>query len=279
MSTALAPEQRADAWSAVAEAYHRFSHEVTRPFAEDAARLVRMGAGTRVLDIAAGTGNFAFAAARRGARVLATDFAPGMIARLQQEARAEGLAVETAVMDGQALELPDRTFDVVASIFGLLFFPDPDRGIHEMLRVLLPGGRALISTWAPPPGGEMSRLMGLAMAAAVSDPPPAAAPPGPPPWARLGDAEALRTRLLANGFANAYVVELRHVWVFDELRQFTETMPRAAPPAVALFATLPSAQRAAFVRAIEDDFRARQGDGPYALTHEAMIAVATAPVR
>lgn len=278
MSTTLAPEQRADAWSAVAEAYHRFSHEVTRPFAEDAARLVRMGAGTRVLDVAAGTGNFAFAAARRGARVLATDFAPGMIARLEGEARAARLPVETAVMDGQALDLPDHSFDVVGSIFGLLFFPNPDKGIHEMLRVLVPGGRALISTWAPPPRGEMSRLMGLAMAAALPDP-PAAAPSGPPPWARLGDAEALRTRLLDNGFANAHVVELRHVWVFDELAQFTETMPRAAPPAVALFATLTSTQRGAFVRAIEDDFRARQGDGPYALTHEAMIAVATAPAR
>ncbi|HKN65152.1 MAG TPA: class I SAM-dependent methyltransferase [Gemmatimonadaceae bacterium] len=279
MPTAIPPEQRADAWSAVAEAYHRFSQQVTRPFAEDAARLVRMGAGTRVLDVAAGTGNFAFAAARSGARVLATDFAPGMITRLSEEARAEGVAVETAVMDGQALELPDHSFDVVGSIFGLLFFPDPDKGIQEMLRVVVPGGRALISTWAPPPRGEMSRLMGLALAAAVPDAPPVATPPGPPPWARLGDAEALRTRILANGFANAHVVELRHVWVFDELRQFTETMPRAAPQAVAMFATLTSAQRSAFVHAIDDDFRARQGDGPYALTHEALIAVATAPGR
>ena len=118
--------------------------------------------------------------------------------------------------------------------------------------------------------------MGLAMAAAMPNAPPPASPPPPPPWARLGDADALRARLLANGFANAYVVELRHVWVFDELKEFTGTMPQAAPPAVAMFEAMTPAQRTAFVSAIEEDFRARQGDGPYALTHEAMIAVGTA---
>src|SRR5437764_3624940 len=111
MSTTLPPEQRADAWSAVAEPYDRFSQQVTLPFAEDAARLVRIDQATSVLDVAAGTGNFAFAAARRGAHVLATDFAPGMIDRLKERAREERLTVETAVMDGQALELPDRSFD------------------------------------------------------------------------------------------------------------------------------------------------------------------------
>jgi len=273
MSATLTPDQRPDDWSAVAEAYDRFSQQVTLPFAEDAARLVRIGQGTRVLDVAAGTGNFAFAAARRGARVLATDFAPAMIDRLREKARVERLTVETAVMDGQALDLPDRTFDVAASIFGVLFFPDPDKGIRELLRVLVPGGRALIATWAPPPRGEMSRLMALAMAAAMPDAPPPASPPAPPPWARLGDAEGLRGRLLGNGFAHAHVVELRHVLVFDDVEQFTRTMPQAAPPAVAMFESMTPAQRAAFVRAIEEDFRARQGDGPYALTHEAMIAI------
>ena len=276
MPPTRAPDQRPDAWSAVADAYDQFSQQVTLPFAEDAARLVRIGRGRRVLDVAAGTGNFAFAAARRGARVFATDFAPGMIHRLEERARDEGLTLATAVMDGQAFELPDRSFDVAASIFGLLFFPDHDKGIREMLRVLVPGGRALVSTWAPPPRGEMSRIMGLAMAAAMPDAPPAS-PSGPPPWARLGDAEVLRARLLANGFANAYVVELRHVWVFDELERFTKTIPQAAPPTVAMFESMTPAQRDAFVKAIEADFRSRQGDGPYALTHEAMIAVATAP--
>ena len=277
MSTTLPSEQTAESWSAVADAYDCCSQQVTLPFAEDAARLVRIGNGTRVLDVAAGTGNFAFAAARRGARVLATDFAPAMIDRLERKARDERLTVQTAVMNGHALDLPEHSFDVAASIFGLIFFPDHDKGLRELVRVLVPGGRAVVATWAPPPRGEMSRLMGLAMAAATPDAAPSSSPAPPPHWAKLGDANALRGRLLANGFANAHVVELRHVWVFDRLEDFTATMPKAAPQAVTMFESFTPAQRAAFVEAIEADFRARQGGGPYALTHDAMIAVGTAP--
>lgn len=272
------PEQRADLWSSVAGDYDAFSQQVTLSFAEDAARFVRIGVGTRVIDVAAGTGNFAFAAARRGADVLATDFAPAMIELLGARATERGLGarVRAAVMDGQALEVPDASFDVAASIFGLLFFPDHDRGIRELARVLVPGGRAVISTWAPPPRGEMSRLFGIALAKAM--PPAPGAPAAPPPlphWAKLGDAEAFRRRLLENGFARAFVVELRHAWVFDRVEQLTETMPRSAPPAVAMFQSMTEAQRRAFTEAIAADFRVRQGDGPYVLTHEAMIAVAT----
>ena len=117
--------------------------------------------------------------------------------------------------------------------------------------------------------------MGLALAAAMPDAASPASPPPPPHWAKLGDAEALHARVLANGFASAHVVELRHVWVFDTLEELTQTMPRAAPQAVTLFDAMTAAQRAAFTGAVEADFRARQGDGPYALTHEALSAVGT----
>ena len=271
---AALPEQRADAWSATARDYDAFSEQVTLPFAEDAARLVRIGPGTRVLDVAAGTGNFTFAAARRGARVLATDFAATMIELLQRKVRDQGLdaAVDTAIMDGQALDLPDESFDVAASIFGLLFFPDHDRGLRELLRVLVPGGRAVVSTWAPPPRGDMSRILGNAMSKAMPNMP---APSGPPHWAGLGEADAFRNRLITNGFARAHVVEVRHAWVFDHIAAFTETMPKAAPGAVAMFASMTPEQRTTFNDAIADDLRARQGDGPYAITHEALIAVGT----
>lgn len=272
------PEQRADLWSRVAADYDTFSQQVTLSFAEEAARFVELGPGVRVIDVAAGTGNFTFAAARRGAEVLATDFAPAMVELLRARAAEHGFGgrVRTAVMDGQALDVPDASFDVAASIFGLLFFPDHDKGIRELARVLVPGGRAVVSTWAPPPRGEMSRLFGIALAKAMPPAPNApAAPPPLPHWAKLGDAESFRRRFLENGFARAHVVELRHAWVFDRVEQLTETLPRSAPPAVAMFQSMTAEQQRAFSDAIGDDFRARQGDGPYVLTHEAMIVVAT----
>ena len=266
------PDQRPEAWSATAEDYHAFSANVTLPFAEDAARLVPIVANTRVIDVAAGSGNFTFAAARRGARVLATDFAPGMIELLRGQAEKNGVRerVRTAVMDGQNLDVPDASFDVAASIFGVLFFPDQDRGLRELRRVLVPGGRAVVSTWAAPPRGEMSAILGNAMAKAM---PNAPAPTGPPPWAALGEASSFRQRMLDAGFSHAHVVELRHVWVFDTLDTFAGMITRCAPPAVALFAMMTPEQRATFLAAVRADFRARQGDGPYAVTHEALIAV------
>jgi len=267
-------DQRPEAWSATAADYHAFSANVTRPFAEDAARLVPIGPHTRVIDVAAGTGSFTFAAARRGANVLATDFAPGMLELLRAESERNGLTghIRTAVMDGEHLDVPNDSFDVAASIFGVLFFPDQNRGLRELHRVLESGGRAVVSTWAAPPRGEMPAIFGKAMAKAL---PEAPAPSGPPPWAALGEATTFRQRMLDAGFSSAHVVELRHVWVFDTLDVFTGMITRCAPPAVALFATMSEDQRATFIEAVRDDFRMRQREGPYAVTHEALIAVGT----
>jgi SAM-dependent methyltransferase len=268
-------EQRPDAWGAVARDYHAFAGNVTRPFAEDAAQLVPIRAGTRVIDVAAGTGNFTFAAADCGADVLATDFAPGMVEylRAEVERRQLGDLVRVEVMDGQQLDVDDESFDVAASIFGVLFFPDQDKGLRELARVLVPGGRAVVSTWAPPPRGEMGRIMGAAMAKTIPESQGPAGPP--PPWAALGDTDAFRDRLLRNGFSRAHVVELRHVWVFDDLDAFVELMGKCAPPAVATFSSFTPEQRKTFCDTVADDFKSRQGDGPYALTHEAMVAVGT----
>jgi hypothetical protein len=81
--------------------------------------------------------------------------------------------------------------------------------------------------------------------------------------------------MITNGFAKAHVVELRHVWVFDQIEQFTGVLPKIAPPMVAMFDSMHSDQRRIFLDTIANDFRTRQGDGPYAITHEALIAVAT----
>ena len=274
LSSNRPPERQPNAWGDVATDYHAFAGNITRPFAEDAAELVPIRQGTRVIDVAAGTGNFTFAAANRGANVLATDFAPGMTDHLRADVARRGLAdrIRVAVMDGQQLEVDDAAFDVAASIFGVLFFPDPDKGLSELSRVLVPGGRAVVSTWAPPPRGEMGRIMGAAMAKTIPNLPPA---PGSPAWSALGDADAFRERLLNNGFSRAYVVEVRHLWVFDDLHAFVDLMGKSAPQAVALSSSLTPEQRRTFRNAVADDFKSRQGNGPYALTHDGMIAVGT----
>jgi ubiquinone/menaquinone biosynthesis C-methylase UbiE len=267
------PEQSAEAWSGSADAYGTFAEAVTRQFAEDAVRLVRMGPGSRVLDVAAGTGVFTFAAARRGAEVLATDFSAGMIEELGRKCAAQGLStVKTAVMDGQALTVADASFDVVASLFGVMFFPDHDRGLRELLRALVPGGQAVVATWAPPARGELFRVVGGAVSKAIPDMP---APDKPPHWAALGDADDLRRRLLSVGFARAHVVSVTHAWTFESPEWLVEKFPSMSPASAGLFAMMNPSQRETFERALIEDLRARQGDGPFAITNEGLIAVGT----
>ncbi|WP_240334165.1 class I SAM-dependent methyltransferase [Sphingobium estronivorans] len=127
-----------------AQHYEKTAHPFTERYAEAALKRIRLGPDSRVLDVAAGTGALALAAARTGAQVLATDFSPGMVARI---AAAKLPNVEAGVMDGQALALPDGAFDAVFSIFGVIMFPDWRKGLAEMARVTRPGGHGIVATW------------------------------------------------------------------------------------------------------------------------------------
>ncbi len=103
--------------------------------------------GKDIVDVACGPGTLSLQAARRGARVRALDFSPAMIERLTARAAAEGATIDAVVGDGQSLPWPDASADAAFSMFGLMFFPDRDKGFRELARVLRPGGVAVVSSW------------------------------------------------------------------------------------------------------------------------------------
>jgi demethylmenaquinone methyltransferase / 2-methoxy-6-polyprenyl-1,4-benzoquinol methylase len=111
--------------------------------------------GSRVLDLAAGTGDLTLAIARRGrpAEVLSTDFVPEMLEIAKPKAAAyDGpTKITFQVEDAQALTLPDGSFDVVTVGFGVRNMPDRAANFREVLRVLKPGGRYLILEFSTPP--------------------------------------------------------------------------------------------------------------------------------
>jgi ubiquinone/menaquinone biosynthesis C-methylase UbiE len=131
-------------WDTAAQHYEKTAHPFTARFAEAALARITLTPDSDVLDVATGTGALALAAARTGAQVLATDFSPGMVACV---AAAGLLNVEARVMDGQALDLPDASFDAAFSIFGVIMFPDWRKGLAEMRRVTKPGGYGVVATW------------------------------------------------------------------------------------------------------------------------------------
>ena len=105
--------------------------------------------GDRVLDVAAGNGNATLAAARRGARVISTDYVPELLDAGARRAAAEGLAVDFRHADAEALPFPDGSFDAVLSTFGVMFAPDQAQAAAEMLRVTRPGGVIGTANWTP----------------------------------------------------------------------------------------------------------------------------------
>jgi ubiquinone/menaquinone biosynthesis C-methylase UbiE len=140
------PEELSFKDEAAAEYDRAFAH-VTAYFMPYLLRAADIVPGMRVLDIATGTGlsaEAALAAVGPTGHVTAADISPAMV-RKARERLCQAPNVWVSVEDGQGLSFPDESFDAVLCNLGLMFFPDPVRGLWEFRRVLRPGGRAAVS--------------------------------------------------------------------------------------------------------------------------------------
>jgi SAM-dependent methyltransferase len=135
----------------VRDGWQRDGHEpflrALEPAAGVLTELAGTGPGTRVLDVGAGDGNLALAAARRGATVEACDLAPAMVERGRE--RSEGYEIGWRVADAQELPYPDGEFDAVLSTFGASEAPRAERAASELVRVARPGGIVAMTAWVP----------------------------------------------------------------------------------------------------------------------------------
>ena len=128
-------------WQAAAQAWHEWGPFIEAWLGEATELMLDMTqirTGSRALDVAAGAGGQTLAVARRvgtTGRVLATDIAPNLLAFVDHEAEAAGLAtVSTRVMDGEQLEVEPGYFDAVISRLGLIYFPDRQRALTGTAR-------------------------------------------------------------------------------------------------------------------------------------------------
>jgi SAM-dependent methyltransferase len=114
--------------------------------------------GQKVLDVAAGNGNAALAAARRFCDVVASDYVPALLERAGERAAAERLALELREADAENLPFADASFDAVVSTFGVMFTADAARAAAELIRVCRPGGKIGLANWTPE--GFIGQLFG-----------------------------------------------------------------------------------------------------------------------
>lgn len=129
---------------------------VLAPAAQELVDAVGIERGTRVLDVGAGDGNAALAAAARGAAVVATDLSPLQVDRGRARTSAAGAVVDWVVADAEDLPFRKKSFDAVVSSFGAVFAPDPSAAAGELCRVCRAGGLVGLTAW--PPDALMGRL-------------------------------------------------------------------------------------------------------------------------
>ncbi|HEU5001980.1 MAG TPA: class I SAM-dependent methyltransferase [Actinomycetota bacterium] len=144
------------------------------PAAAHAVRRAGLTGRETVLDLGCGTGNASLLAARTGATVTGLDGASRLLAVARDRVAAEGLTASFVEGDFHSLDFADESFDVVLSVFGVIF-GDPSRVLPEILRVLRPGGRAVLTAWLPegPIHSYIGGIVGLfAEAMGMPFPPP-----------------------------------------------------------------------------------------------------------
>ena len=144
-----------------------------RASGEDLVRALGVRSGMKVLDLGCGDGTTALPEARLGAEVLGVDISRNLLAAADRRAREAGLT-NLRFQHGDAsglVDLQDRTFDLVVSIFGAMFAPKPFDVAKEMVRVTRPGGRVVMGNWIPNDPTLVAQL--LRISSAYSPPPPA----------------------------------------------------------------------------------------------------------
>ena len=177
-------------WQDAAEAWHRWDPVFDGWLGEATELLLDrtgVGAGSRVLDVAAGSGGQSLAAARRGAHVLATDISSNILAEADAAARAAGLELETRVVDGEELDVEPGSFEAVISRLGLMYLPDKQRALTRAAAALRSGGRYGAIVFSEPDRNAFFSVPVSIIRRHAGLPAPAPGQPGPFSAANLGD--------------------------------------------------------------------------------------------
>jgi SAM-dependent methyltransferase len=265
-----------EAWDAIAALYDKHVAPGESELATAGLRLAGLQAGDTFLDVAAGPGGLSVPAARLGAKVLATDWSPKMIEHLNARVVAEGLDAEGRVMDCHALDLPDHTYDVTGSLFGVMLVPDQAQALREMVRVTKPGGRVLVIAYGNPSEFEALHLF---IAAAQAVVPTFEGPSEDEPLLefQVADPDVLLQRLVDAGLRDVTVDTSHQERITVRTgQQLWEWTLGGNPIPGMLVAELTDRQRADIIRVLDGMVRERSvGDGSAVLTAPLNIGIGT----
>jgi ubiquinone/menaquinone biosynthesis C-methylase UbiE len=189
--------------------------------------------GDRVVDVGCGTGNAALLAALRGASVTGVDPAGRLLEVARVRAAESGVSATFVQGDAASIPVGTASADVVLSVFGVIYAPDPAPAAAEIARVAAPGGRIILTAWIP--GGAIHDCIGIFQKAVVAA---IGLPPGPPPFA-WHEQSALASLFGPHGFS-VTVEPGQLAYTATSAREYLEVQRRDHPMSVAGQALLES---------------------------------------
>jgi SAM-dependent methyltransferase len=242
---------RAFDWTTVAAGWDEHRTHVEAMKADVSRQLLArldLRPGERVLELAAGTGEFALELSRTvgpGGRVIASDVAPGMV-ELLRATLAGAVNVEVAHLDALDTGLPSAGLDAVLVRMGLMLVDDPLAALRECRRVLVSRGRIGVAVWAGPEHNPWVTYVGMAamMNGLVSGGPPT----GPGGLFSLADPAVLEQTARDAGFVDVAVDEVATVSTFASPDEYFDTVTALAGPLSTAISGAPEATRLAVRR-------------------------------
>lgn len=261
-------------WDAASKGYsEKIAPFMMQPYADEFVLRLDVNDQMEVLEVAAGSGAFTDTLAKKVKTLLVTDFAPEMINIVKAKINSIGITnTSFAVMDGQDLALEDNQMDRALCCFGLMLFPERDKGFSELNRVIRSGGKALVSGWAGP---ELFEAFGLFMAGIKQAFPDFPKPLSPPPVFSLADLDSFKAQMEAGGFRNVEVDYVERKISLKDFDQMWNMMTVGAPPVQMLFDKLGPEGKHRVHDALRDVIENRFGSGLITLSNSATVGIGT----
>ena len=258
-------------WDLVAEGYSEVTMKLFRGYVDKALAQVDLDETSHVLDIACGPGTLALIAAQSARQVKAIDFSEAMIEQFDRMIHKESIDnIETFCGDAQQLPYEDNAFDAAFSIFGLIFFPDRMKAYKEILRTLKPGGKTVISSWAPTVDSPlMMTLFGAIRAINPDVPEPQTAVES------LENPEFFKAEMIRAGFKDVEILPVSDNMEVTSLEQFWEDMVKGSAPLVMMKNNMPEAVWQEKNRIALSYLRETLGEMPTTLSASAWLGVGT----
>jgi SAM-dependent methyltransferase len=270
--------QRAQ-WNKDGAAWRRWNPTLDRWYGEATRQMLDQAwiqPGQRILDIAAGAGEPAVSAAERvgtGGYVLATDISEGILELALEVARDRGLKqIETRAMDGERLDLPDASFDVVLCRLGLMYMPHPVMALREWHRVLRAGGRVAIVVFSTPDRNSWGAVPASIIRQRAKLPPPVPGQPGPFSLSAPG---ILEDTFRQAGFTNSEVRAAPAPHRMGSAAEYVQVAREAFGAFNAMMAHLSSKERESAWNEVEGAMLGFESSDGFEVPGECLIGAAT----